>query len=89
MTRGRRPGQRIGPYFGRRLIAESTPQRKARLHMAITQRELAERAGVSLKTVRSWEAGNALAWRTERALSDVVGLPLWLASQTGESSAEP
>ena len=72
MTRGRKKGQVLGPYA--RHAAPPTMRAVQRIGAGLTQAGLALRAGVSERTVRSWEqgskggAGRGLSWSVERAL---------------------
>lgn len=54
MSRGRMPGQKVGPYAVRR-YGDTTAQLRLRLEAGYTQHELAAAAGVSVRTVRDVE----------------------------------
>lgn len=48
--------------------------RSRRVELALSQREAAERLGVSERTFQNWEAGDTFPWpKHRRAISDFIG----------------
>lgn len=67
------PPRRIGRPPGVRLDGASLRER--RLMLGLTQEELADRAGVAVRTLKSAEAGEPIAQITAQCLTTVLGLP--------------
>lgn len=55
---------------------KAAPYRNQRISMGLTQKELAEKAGVNLKTIKDLEYGKAWpGWQTRKKLRCVLGMP--------------
>ena len=71
-----RPKQDAGPSDPRGLHTDGAVVRALRRDHYWTQEELAERAGVTARTVANAEAGRPVSFRTLRALAENLGVPV-------------
>lgn len=73
MSRGRYPGQAVGPYRYAGRVGMSSDFRVLRIEAGLTQAQLAELAGVSIRTVRTADCWGEPGQRTAQAIKSALG----------------
>ena len=68
--RGRRQGQRIGAYVG--AVKIGAENQRLRAKTGKSQAEFAKTAGISERTLRTWERGDPVSGDTERLIRMVI-----------------
>lgn len=63
--------------------------RRQRKRLGMTQRQLAERSGVSERSIVSLELGDATGMRLDKLLKVLSALGLYMSIQAEEGAAEP
>jgi transcriptional regulator with XRE-family HTH domain len=61
------------------------PIRSARKVAGLSQQSVAEKVGVSIGTVRGWDAGRAVSSQYVRKVSEVLDIPVDVILRTAEA----